>query len=213
MSYFDLSNSKLKILAAITVTAVGSEIIYYAFKKLRRIPKAKVENEVLFFPDKGIACPAFFEKKSGCNQNMCSYIHEMTNLRRVIIRLRQAKKTLDVCIFILTCQEIGQEIVNLKRNGVKIRVIVDYEMANSTGSRIELFRRHGIPIRTKKVLQLMHHKFAIIDGECLICGSFNWTMQAVTANWENVIITSEPGIVQPFASEFQRLWDEFSCLT
>ncbi|KAG8234118.1 hypothetical protein J437_LFUL010965 [Ladona fulva] len=210
MSPFTLDSLKLKIFTALFITAVGTETVYYFYKRLRKHPKKRIQNEVLFFPDKGIACSAYFDQKSGCNMPNCSYTHEITNLRRVIERLRTSKKSLDVCIFILTCYEIGQEIVNLKRKGVKIRIIVDYEMANSSGSQIELFRKHGIPVRTKNVSQLMHHKFAIIDEEFLICGSFNWTMQAVTSNWENVILTSEPELVQPFATHFQDLWNEFS---
>ena len=56
---------------------------------------------------------------------------------------------------------------------------------------------------------LMHHKFAIVDGTTLITGSFNWTMQALMGNKENVIITSDTLLVQPFYTEFEKLWAEF----
>ena len=53
---------------------------------------------------------------------------------------------------------------------------------------------------------LMHHKFAIIDDRVLITGSFNWTMQAIIGNKENLIITSDPRLVQPFVREFKKIW-------
>ena len=56
----------------------------------------------------------------------------------------------------------------------------------------------------------MHHKFAIIDGEKLISGSFNWTMQAAMGNYENVIVTSNNFVVQSFRGEFERLWQTMS---
>ena len=56
---------------------------------------------------------------------------------------------------------------------------------------------------------LMHHKFAIVDNTILITGSFNWTMQAVMGNKENIIVTSEPLLLQPFVEEFKKLWIEF----
>ena len=56
----------------------------------------------------------------------------------------------------------------------------------------------------------MHHKFAIIDGRCLVNGSFNWTRQAVTGNNENVLITSDGNLVQAFQVEFNRLWKQFN---
>lgn len=52
----------------------------------------------------------------------------------------------------------------------------------------------------------MHHKFAVVDGRLLITGSLNWTLTAVQCNRENVIITEEAELVQPFIKEFERLW-------
>uniref|UniRef100_A0A336KH12 Mitochondrial cardiolipin hydrolase n=1 Tax=Culicoides sonorensis TaxID=179676 RepID=A0A336KH12_CULSO len=47
------------------------------------------------------------------------------------------------------------------------------------------------------------------NGIC-ITGSANWTMQAFTANWENVIVTSNPTVLQSFRREFDRIWDDFT---
>lgn len=53
----------------------------------------------------------------------------------------------------------------------------------------------------------MHHKFAIVDDEILINGSFNWTEQATFGNWENVIITSVPvKMVESYVDHFNSLW-------
>lgn len=52
----------------------------------------------------------------------------------------------------------------------------------------------------------MHHKFAVVDGRRLISGSLNWTLAAVQSNLENVLITEETNLVEPFIKEFQRLW-------
>ena len=52
----------------------------------------------------------------------------------------------------------------------------------------------------------MHHKFAVVDNRLLITGSLNWTRTAVQSNMENILVTEEPDLVQPFVKEFQRLW-------
>lgn len=56
----------------------------------------------------------------------------------------------------------------------------------------------------------MHHKFAIIDNSILITGSTNWTKSAFFGNFENILITNESALVQPFIIEFNRLWAEFN---
>lgn len=64
----------------------------------------------------------------------------------------------------------------------------------------------GICVRCDMDSVYMHHKFAVVDGRRLISGSLNWTLAAVQSNLENVLITEETNLVQPFIKEFQRLW-------
>ena len=54
----------------------------------------------------------------------------------------------------------------------------------------------------------MHHKFALVDSRVVITGSFNWTRQAIYNNNENVIISSNKKLVEPYVAEFERLWEE-----
>ena len=56
----------------------------------------------------------------------------------------------------------------------------------------------------------MHHKFVIIDDELLINGSFNWTSRAIFGNNENILITKDPDILNPYKEQFDKLWTEFN---
>ncbi|XP_062540066.1 mitochondrial cardiolipin hydrolase [Armigeres subalbatus] len=47
-------------------------------------------------------------------------------------------------------------------------------------------------------------------GGLLITGSTNWTMQAMSGNWDNMVMTSMPELTTPFQLEFQRLWRDFA---
>ena len=69
-------------------------------------------------------------------------------------------------------------------------------------------RRQGAFVRSRAMPYLMHHKFAVVDGRKLVSGSFNWTMQAVMGNKENVIVTEDPDVVRPFVDMFELLWEE-----
>lgn len=72
--------------------------------------------------------------------------------------------------------------------------------------KIFFSRVKGIKVRMKKSEYLMHHKFAIVDKELLLTGSVNWTMQGFFGNWENVVVSNQPGLVLPFVKEFDRMW-------
>lgn len=47
-------------------------------------------------------------------------------------------------------------------------------------------------------------------GGLLITGSTNWTMQAMSGNWDKMLMTSLPELVIPYQLEFQRLWGDFA---
>lgn len=175
-------------------------------------PEKKLNEEssssVFFFPDKLLACrQLLFE--GGCKRRNCQFAHEETSLSKLIKVLLEAKQSLDVCVFTINCRELADAVVELHNDGVVVRVLTDDEQMGSTGSQIEKFRREGILVRHDLSSFYMHHKFALIDRKKLLNGSFNWTRQAVTGNRENVIITSDEGVVKAFAEEFDKLWEEY----
>lgn len=55
----------------------------------------------------------------------------------------------------------------------------------------------------------MHHKFAVIDKSVVITGSFNWTMQAVKYNQENLLFFENKNIAEKYTKAFEELWTNF----
>ncbi|CAG7734764.1 unnamed protein product [Allacma fusca] len=80
----------------------------------------------------------------------------------------------------------------------------------SHNNHISRWRHKGIPIRMKSTGYLMHNKFVIIDDEALLTGSLNWTVQGVTGNRENVLLTTDTRLVGAYRQEFIKMWNEFS---
>jgi cardiolipin hydrolase len=50
----------------------------------------------------------------------------------------------------------------------------------------------------------------IPENGILISGSVNWTMQGFTANWENIIITSNKSLVTDFQIAFEKIYHAFA---
>ncbi len=68
----------------------------------------------------------------------------------------------------------------------------------------------SLPVETKAIAgepDLMHHKYAIRDGEAVFTGSSNWTCDSWTRQ-ENVLATVEsPELARHFELNFQQLWE------
>ena len=55
--------------------------------------------------------------------------------------------------------------------------------------QVKRMKDAGVCIVASKREGLMHHKFAIIDSDILLTGSFNWTERAASENCENLVIS------------------------
>lgn len=58
---------------------------------------------------------------------------------------------------------------------------------------------------------LLHHKSAVINGETLVTGSYNWSTYAETKNLENLMIIRGPEerkLVTDFQAEFDAMWND-----
>lgn len=195
--------------------AAFSTASYLVYRYLKRAPKSSEKSErkemiseVLFFPDKKIACKKFLNG-TDCTRVNCPFAHKETSLSKLIKVISKAKRSLDVCVFTINCHELANAVIRLHRNGVVVRVLTDDEQMGSTGSQIQKFREEGIRVRHDLSSFFMHHKFVIIDDKALANGSFNWTRQAVTGNRENVVISHDFQLIGAFKNEFEKLWIEY----
>jgi cardiolipin hydrolase len=94
---------------------------------------------------------------------------------------------------------------------IAVRIITDDECVKQKGSDVYKLATLGIPVKTDSNAKYhMHHKFVIVDKKVLITGSFNWTVQAVKSNNENVLMIQNEQLVKEYIREFDDLWKEFN---
>lgn len=135
------------------------------------------------------------------------YFSPGVEIKQTIAKLlREANSSVNLCVFTITDHELGRQIIDCKRRGVKVRIITDDEKTTAKGSEIFKLEKAGIPIKTDHSHYHMHNKFGIIDKRIAITGSFNWTYTATKHNQENLLATSKFEIVKQYQDEFERLW-------
>lgn len=131
--------------------------------------------------------------------------------RRKIRELcRQARKSVEVCIYTISDDQLSEEILACHQRGLAVRVISDNEKQHDLGSDIRWLRDKGVPLRIDSGPYHMHHKFALFDGRLLLNGSFNWTRSASTSNEENLLVTDHPQLVAAYGREFESLWVRYA---
>lgn len=213
-----MKNNKIFLVGGIIF---ASEIIWYLYKKVHNlwikstntckdlktnIYESKQDiSEVMFFTKESSFCRTHLTNKEICLKDTCSVQY----LRKLENYINQAKESLDICMYMLTCQMLSNAIVNAHKRGVLVRIIMDRSMACNEAAQTALFYKNGVTIRLEYYVGLMHHKFAIVDNDILITGSTNWTMSAFFGNFDHIIVTNQHLLVKPFIDEFDRLWKTF----
>lgn len=126
----------------------------------------------------------------------------------IIRLLNQARSDIDICVFTITDDRIRDAIWSTHQRGVTVRIVSDGGKAADLGSDIENLRRRGVPVRMEMTEHHMHHKFAVIDGEVALTGSYNWTRAAALYNQENLLIVRDRRLARRFTVAFDQLWDQ-----
>lgn len=132
------------------------------------------------------------------------------NIKSVLTQeLGAASKCLKIAVAWLNDPALF-EIILKKANEIVVELLVINDSLNNTaGNNFEGF----ISCRFSELYlaepaKLMHHKFAIIDNDKVITGSYNWTRGARN-NHENIIVIQNPRIVQNYYAEFDSLKSKY----
>lgn len=122
--------------------------------------------------------------------------------------LREARDSVDVASYSLASQEVADALKSLHYDGVDVRVIVDDEKRYDNGSRIGQLESAGIVVRDDAPAEaLMHHKFAVRDGNDVWFGSANATYYDGLASANNMMAIRAPSFATALSDEFERLWN------
>ena len=193
------------VLSLSTNLAITSYILYNLWKTRWKCEESEEpEARVLMFPDGGYQCN--YWTAGHCHFENCTLLHHKTNKTRLKELLEGAVKSIDVCMFVLSCAVLLDALIEAHRKGVTVRIVCDNMKISGSAYKIT---EAGLDVRVDNSPSMMHHKFMIIDKEVLLTGSYNWTASGAAYNRENVFITDEKYVLDQFISEFEKLWVTF----
>ncbi len=137
-------------------------------------------------------------------------------IEKIIYLINHTKNSIDVAMYSFTSRPLAQSLVNAKKRGVKVRILLDGEWNSPKNrySKVEYLLKNGMDVRFAKAHKyydrygIMHNKFAIFDDKIVETGSLNWTAQAPKANDENVLIIDRSDIANVYKKQFEELWNQ-----
>ncbi len=125
---------------------------------------------------------------------------------RIIELIKNAKHYIYIPTFLITHAQITNELINAKRRGIDIRVIIDANSTNTRNTKHAILRKNGILLKTENYAGKLHAKSMIIDDEYIVTGSMNFSNSGENKNDENLLIINDPAIAKSYKDFFLYLW-------
>ncbi len=164
-----------------------------------------IRNVVILFP---------FLLLSSCFNTAKSNleIYFSPNIKKhLITEINSAKNSIDIAIYVFTDRDVADALNRIAKRGVKVRVLFgetsDQFSSSVDESLVPEIEKKKDGIHKFESDGIMHNKFAVIDENTVITGSYNWTYSANAKNNENLIIIRDNSqIARKYEDEFTRLW-------
>ncbi len=112
----------------------------------------------------------------------------------ILNEIRKAKKEIFVSIFYLTDKNLIDELIEAKKRGVEVLILLDALCANGFKDKVYALRDAKIPVIVENWGGKNHEKSMVIDSSVLIIGSCNFSKSGFYKNDENIILIKNPEI-------------------
>ena len=137
----------IKWLVPIGAITIDIILLFYNYKKLK---KSRFSGdhflEVLLFPDEKLYCNAHHFLSTSCRlARRCKYDHNVNSMVKLLHFLLAANKSVDVCVFNITCFDLADMLIDLRSRKIKVRVVTD--AAELTGTQVPKLLNNGVPVR------------------------------------------------------------------
>jgi len=111
-------------------------------------------------------------------------------------------------------EKLNLAILDRARSKVQVRVLLNIESMGHAITKINsrtasFLQQRGVIVKFGQVGVATHAKMVLIDDQCAIVGSHNYSKGSFTRNQECSVMIKGPEAIRPFIDYFKLLWDRF----
>jgi phosphatidylserine/phosphatidylglycerophosphate/cardiolipin synthase-like enzyme len=161
--------------------------------------------------------PRYVPRPGQAEAGAADYFSPADNLERLDLeQLQRAGRTIDIAMYAFTDQYLAQQLAEIARRGVVIRIYRDREQYEQEQRRagqrdresaMELLRGiSNIHVRVKRSRELMHLKAYLVDAALLRDGSANWSPSGLKRQDNNAHFSTDPAVIRRFQQVFEEMW-------
>lgn len=128
--------------------------------------------------------------------------------------LQEARVSVDAALYRITNPLLARALGQAQSRDLCVRLLVDRNKYQETTATRKLLLENSLPFQAiygrKEKGSKLHHKFAVLDRQIVLAGSYNWTIESEEQNFDHLLVLRDPQIVRAYYQEFERLWPDDS---
>ncbi|HQH33424.1 MAG TPA: phospholipase D-like domain-containing protein, partial [Petrotogaceae bacterium] len=130
----------------------------------------------------------------------------LSNIKYLESLIDDAKRYIYISIYDINHSTIADALKRAAQKGIEVKMVTETQNQNT-------FTSLSLPRNNVKVLfdtnsALMHDKFIVIDGYCLVTGSTNLTNNCLEYNSNNMIFIFNNEIAENYVQEFKEQFEQ-----
>jgi len=107
--------------------------------------------------------------------------------------------------------KLYKSLIEALARGVKVRILTQYSTKpglapHSNELSMAILKSKGAAVRFLPRGRIAHAKMIIADDDCLITGSHNWSLSALTKNFEFSVLLHDPAYISQAKKHFLATW-------
>lgn len=125
--------------------------------------------------------------------------------------IRSSQRSIRLAAYSFTSPPVVQALMDAKRRGVDVRVLVDNKgnKGKANIAALNLLANAGVPTRLISTYTIHHDKYIVSDERHVQNGSFNYSKAAAKSNSENVLVVwNNPQLAASFAEHWASRWSQ-----
>ena len=123
---------------------------------------------------------------------------------RLVQLIDGAQRSIDVAAYDFGLDNVAEALVRAKRRGVTVRLVTDTD--NLDHKQVKQLTAAGIPVVEDQRRAIMHHKFAVIDGQTVMTGAWNFAERDTFRHNNNAVVFQSQELARNFTNEFEKMF-------